>query len=198
MELVIPFISFIFISTITPGPNNVLLAASGIRFGFKKTLPHILGIHFGVYALVVLCGLGLRQILLTAPEALLLLKVFGTGYLLYLAWKILGFTLPDQHDEDVASPMTLSQAIVFQFSNPKAWMMATTGLNISLALNDSMFTAVLLLCAGFATLGLLCNFTWVLMGASLRNAFSIPVYRLWINGGLAMVTIATVVIFWIA
>ncbi len=198
MELVIPFISFIFISTITPGPNNVLLAASGIRFGFKKTLPHIVGIHFGVYALVVLCGLGLGQILLTAPEALLLLKVFGTGYLLYLAWKILGFTLPDQHDEDVASPMTLSQAIVFQFSNPKAWMMATTGLNISLALNDSMFTAVLLLCAGFATLGLLCNFTWVLMGASLRNAFSIPVYRLWINGGLAMVTIATVVIFWIA
>lgn len=71
MEFLIPFIGFIFITTITPGPNNFLLAASGIRFGFRRTLPHVVGIHFGVYALVALCGLGLGQVLLAAPGALL-------------------------------------------------------------------------------------------------------------------------------
>jgi threonine/homoserine/homoserine lactone efflux protein len=196
MEFLIPFIGFIFITTITPGPNNFLLAASGIRFGFKRTLPHVVGIHFGVYTLVALCGLGLGQVLLAEPRALLILKVFGTVYLIYLAWKILGFQPGNQQDDDVAAPMTIAQALIFQFSNPKAWMMATAGLNISIAFNDSMLTAVLLLCAGFATLGIFCNFTWVLMGASLRDAITVPVYRYWINGGLALLTITTVLMFW--
>ena len=111
-------------------------------------------------------------------------------------WKILGFQPGDQQDDDVAAPMTITQALIFQFSNPKAWMMAAAGLNISIAFNNSMLTAVLLLCAGFATLGIFCNFTWVLMGASLRGAMTVPAYRYWINGGLALLTITTVLMFW--
>lgn len=93
--------------------------------------------------------------------------------------------------------MTVMQALVFQFSNPKAWMMATTGLNISLTISDSMLNAVLLLCGAFASLGVLCNIAWVMMGASLQRAFAIPLYRFWINGSLAAVTVATVVFLWL-
>ncbi|MFT5484939.1 MAG: threonine/homoserine/homoserine lactone efflux protein [Halieaceae bacterium] len=196
MEYVISLMGFVLVSTITPGPNNLLLAASGIRYGFRRTLPHVVGVQSGVCMLVALCGIGLGQILLSAPMAMIVLKVFGTAYLMYLAWKIIGF-VPVDSTADYAAPMTVVQALIFQFSNPKAWMMATTGLNISLGITDSMLIAVLLLCGGFASLGVLCNFIWVMMGASLQRAFAVPLYRYWINGFLAAITVATVILLWL-
>lgn len=196
MELAISFFGFIFISTITPGPNNLLLAASGIRFGVRRTLPHIAGIHLGVYLLIALCGLGMGQLLLATPYAVVALKVFGSGYLIYLAWKIIGFELDSSDGTSTDQPMNLLQAAIFQFSNPKAWMMATTGLNISFAWNNNMASAVVLLCLGFATLGILCNLTWVWLGSSLSRLFTNPTYRLIINATLAIVTVATVIMFW--
>jgi threonine/homoserine/homoserine lactone efflux protein len=196
MEYAISLMGFVLVSTITPGPNNLLLAASGIRFGFRRTLPHVVGIQCGVYTLVALCGIGLGQILLSVPMAMVALKVFGTAYLVYLAWKIIEF-VPADSTADYAAPMTFVQALIFKFSNPKAWLMATTGLNISLGITDSMSIAVLLLCGGFASLGVLCNFSWVVMGASLQRAFAVPLYRYWINGSLAAVTVATVIFLWL-
>lgn len=196
MELVIPLLTFVVISTITPGPNNLLLATSGIRFGFLATVPHMIGIHFGVYLLVGLCGLGVGQLLLAVPAALVGLKIFGSVYLVYLAWKILGIRHHDTSNESVAVPMTVLEALIFQFSNPKAWMMATTGLNFSLAIDGSMPIAVLWLCLGFATLGLCCNCLWVLLGSALGNLWQHPGWRLTINGVLASLTIGAVVMFW--
>lgn len=198
MDALTPLLGFLFISTITPGPNNLLLAASGIQFGVRKTLPHVLGIHFGLHTLVILSGLGLGQLLLTAPGAIIALKLFGSVYLLYLAWKILGFQIAASNSDDAAKPMRIFEALVFQFSNPKAWMMAATGLNISLGFDDSMVTAVLVLCAGFSTLGLLCNLAWVSFGASLSGLLTVPAYRYVVNGTLAAITLLTVAMIWIA
>ena len=196
MEILLALLVFVFVSTITPGPNNFLLATSGIKFGFRATLPHVAGIHMGIYLLVLLCGLGIGQLLAQFPEALFGLKIFGTLYLGYLAWKILGFELSGDELESTGQPMGLVEALIFQFSNPKAWMMATTGLNISIGFDDSVMTAVLSLCLGFATLGLICNFAWLSAGASLRQLWMDDRYQKPINVGLALLTLLAIGTFW--
>lgn len=195
MEWLAPLVGFIFISTITPGPNNVLLAASGIRFGVRRTIPHIVGIHMGMYSLSVLCGLGLGQLIVSVPEVLTAMKIFATGYLAYLAWKILGFQL--QGESEVSRPMNIAEAWLFQFSNPKAWMMVTTGLSIALAINQDMIVAVVALCLGFVTLGTVCNLTWVYLGASVSRFLRDPGKVRWVNGGLSVITVLTITLFWL-
>ncbi len=198
MEFVLPLLGFVFVSTITPGPNNLLLAASGIQFGFRATMPHMLGIHCGIYALTILCGLGLGQVIIAFEGALVVLKIVASGYLLYLAVKISGIRFDEEDRERDIKPMSVVQAGIFQFVNPKAWMMALTGLNISLQGGIPMPGAVLSLCVGFATLGFACNCLWVVTGASLRQAMLVPAYRRLINGSLVAVTLATVLMLWSA
>ncbi len=197
-EVLFSLLVFVVVSTITPGPNNLLLAASGIHFGFRATLPHVLGIHCGVYLVVVLCALGLGQLLLADPRAILLLKIFGSVYLVYLAWGVMGIRLDDAEGKWQANPMSVGQATLFQFSNPKAWFMATTGLNIALGTQQSMPFAVVALCLGFATLGLVCNLLWVGLGNSARALFAREFYRRLINGVLSTLTLVTVVLIWLA
>lgn len=194
MDWLIPLLLFVVVSTVTPGPNNLLLAASGLHFGVRNTLPHLLGIHLGVYTLITLCGLGLGQLLLAAPGAELLLKVFATAYLVYLTWQILGLTPSASTDRQ--RPMKVWEACLFQASNPKAWMMAITSLNLALAMNSSMPQAVVVVCLCFATLGTVCNLAWVFMGVSLQSQLKEERKRRWINGGLAAMTLITIVGFW--
>ncbi len=196
MEAALPLLFFVFVSTITPGPNNFLLATSGIKYGVRATLPHVLGIHCGIYLLVVLCGFGLGQLLAEIPEAMWGLKIFGTCYLAYLAWKILGFSFSGEEMVAEGKPMRLEEALIFQFSNPKAWMMVTTGLNIGLGFDQSMLIAGVALCIGFATLGLCCNLIWLIAGASLREVWMQAQYQRLINGGLAILTVFAIATFW--
>jgi len=198
LEFLLPLLAFVVVSTITPGPNNLLLAASSIRFGVKATLPHLLGIHCGVYLLVALCALGLGQLILAEPRAILLLKWVGSLYLAYLAWQLLGTELVDDVALESKGPMRTWQAAAFQFSNPKAWFMGTAGLNLALPVADSVAGAAFYLALGFGTLGLVCNFLWIGLGNSLRAAFAVPVYRRWINGSLAVVTLITIAMIWIS
>jgi threonine/homoserine/homoserine lactone efflux protein len=198
MELLLSLIGFVVVSAITPGPNNLLLASSGIRFGWRRTMPHILGIHVGIYLLVVLCGLGLGQLLLASPTASLLLKGFGSAYLIYLALQILTSLSVNPADVESARPMRLIEATVFQFTNPKAWMMATAGLNITLAIEANIPRAVVILCLGFATIGVVCNLFWVGLGASVRACLDDPVHRNTIRIGLALLTGGSVLMFWAA
>lgn len=195
MDALLPLMLFVLISTVTPGPNNLLLAASGLNFGVRHTLPHLLGIHLGVYTLVVLCGLGLGQLLLALPGAELALRVFATGYLVYLAWQILG--LGPGAAPETQRPMKIWEAGLFQASNPKAWMMAITGLHLALATESGMTSAVFLLCLCFATLGTLCNLIWVYMGAALQSQLENPRKRRLINSSLAAITVLTIVAFWV-
>jgi len=196
-EIIASTLAFVVISTITPGPNNLLLASSGMRFGVRATVPHLVGIHCGVYLMVVLCALGLGPLLLAEPAFELGLKVFGSLYLLYLAWMILGIRLDEADHEARGAPMNVWHALVFQFSNPKAWFMATAGLNIAFGLRNSMSVAVLALIISFATLGLICNLMWIGLGRSLQRLFAQDQYRKLINGGLGLLTVATVILIWL-
>ena len=88
MVELIPLASYAFISSITPGPNNIMLTASGITFGMRRSIPHILGIPFGFGVQLALCAYGLGALLIQVPAANIALKVFGTAYLVYLAWTL--------------------------------------------------------------------------------------------------------------
>ncbi len=195
MDWLVPLLLFVIVSSVTPGPNNLLLAASGLHFGVRPTLPHVLGIHLGFYILIGLCGLGLGQLLLAAPGAAVALKLFATGYLLYLARQILG--LNPSSATQAQRPMTVREGIIFQASNPKAWMMAVTCLNLALQMDGSMPQAILVACLSFATLGTLCNLIWVLMGVSLQSLLRDRRKRQWVNGALAALTLLTIAGFWL-
>ena len=116
-ELILPLLLFSISMTITPGPNNVMVTASGVNFGYKKTLPHILGITFGFPVMIVLIGLGLGSVFKSFPVIHHILKYIGATYLLYLAWKIATFSNVNNNG-DRNKPFTFWQAVIFQWINP--------------------------------------------------------------------------------
>lgn len=118
---------FSFVSSITPGPNNIMLFASGLNFGFWCTMPHALGIAFGFGVLLGAVGLGLGVVLETIPTLFLALKICGGLYMVYLAWRIAN-SGPVEVDQGKARPMSFLEAALFQWVNPKAWVMATVAM----------------------------------------------------------------------
>ncbi len=122
-ELITALILFAFASSITPGPNNIMLLASGANFGLRRTIPHMLGISIGHAIMVTLVGLGLLQLFELLPWLRTSLMVACALYLLYLAWKIANAAPPADAPSD-ARPFTFLQAAAFQWVNPKAWYMA--------------------------------------------------------------------------
>ncbi|MDP3194759.1 LysE family translocator [Tabrizicola sp.] len=122
-ELFLALLGFAFVTSVTPGPNNMMLLASGVNFGFRRTVPHMLGISLGHALMVFLVGLGLAGVFKAWPPALLGLKVASVAYMLWLAWKIAQAGAPGE-GRAKAAPMTFLQAAAFQWVNPKAWAMA--------------------------------------------------------------------------
>jgi threonine/homoserine/homoserine lactone efflux protein len=122
-ELFLALLGFAFVTSVTPGPNNMMLLASGVNFGFRRTVPHMLGISVGHAVMVFLVGLGLAGIFKAWPPALTVLKVVSVAYMLWLAWKIAHAGAPGDRRAK-PEPMTFLQAAAFQWVNPKAWAMA--------------------------------------------------------------------------
>lgn len=122
-DLLIALVGFAFVSSITPGPNNLMLMASGANYGFRRTIPHMLGISIGHSIMVMLVGLGLAKVFEAYPITQLILQIGSTAYLLYLAWRIAN-AAPPQEGVQQGKPFTFLQAAGFQWVNPKAWYMA--------------------------------------------------------------------------
>lgn len=114
---------FALVTSITPGPNNLMLLASGVNFGFRRTIPHMLGIGAGFLALLLAVGLGLGALVERVPLAYQALKFAGGAYLLYLAWRI-ALSRSLREEKAPARPLSFLQAALFQWINPKAWVMA--------------------------------------------------------------------------
>jgi threonine/homoserine/homoserine lactone efflux protein len=195
VDALVPLVSFVFVTAITPGPNNLLLVAASVRFGPAATLPHVGGIVLGVSVMVLLCGLGLDRMLVHVPALMVVLKVAASGYLLYLAWRLFAPGTSGA-GPDMARPLTVAQATTFQFANPKAWMMATSAIGLVAPITSSPLVAAALLAASFATIGVACNAIWILGGAAIRRHLDDPRTRRLVNGSLAALTIATVALFW--
>lgn len=119
---------FAFVSTFTPGPNNIMLMTSGANVGFKRTIPHMLGITFGFAAMLVLVGIGLMGLFHTYPITHSILKALSLAYLLYLTYKIATSSKTEVNDD--YRPMSFLAAVAFQWVNPKGWSMALTAITV--------------------------------------------------------------------
>ncbi len=179
--------------TITPGPNNVMLTASGANFGFLRTLPHMLGILGGCFLLFAGIALGLGLLFERYPLVQTILRVVGSGYLLYLAWRIATAPPPDLRRRGEGRPLSFWQAAAFQFANPKAWVMGLA-LMAGFLPGDGNTLVNALLLAGFAELvALPCIALWAGFGMAIGRWLDTP--RAWriFNGVMGALTAACVV-----
>jgi len=189
IETFLSLIGFAFVTSVTPGPNNMMLFASGVNFGFRRTLPHMFGIGFGFFTLLLGVGFGLGALLAAWPSLHTALKVAGGVYLIYIAVRIgLSRSLPDSRSG--ARPMTFTEAAAFQWVNPKSWMMAVT--SIALYSDPTNHAAtVLLVGVAFALTNLPTASTWAGFGSVLRNWLSNPRRLKWFNIAMAVALVAS-------
>lgn len=170
-ELFFALWGFAFVTSITPGPNNMMLLASGVNFGIRRTLPHMLGISIGHALMVFLVGLGVAGVFRAWPPALTVLKVASVGYMLWLAWKIAQSGAPGEGRAN-ARPFTFLQAAAFQWVNPKAWAMALGAVTAYVVSPTPM--AYLTVALIFALVNLPSVFVWVGAGQALRRWLDNP------------------------
>ncbi|KXO76226.1 LysE family translocator [Brucella anthropi] len=189
VEIFLALLVFAFVSSVTPGPNNLMLLASGVNFGFRRTIPHMLGIGVGFFILLLAVGFGLGALIETVPSFYAALKFAGGAYMLYLAWKIaMSRSIGEAKHRDKAEPMTFLQAAAFQWVNPKAWVMAITGI-ATYANHANYYVAVLLVSAAFAIVNLPSVSVWAGFGTLLRNWLSDPVRLKWFNLIMALLLV---------
>ena len=171
-DLLTALAAFAFVSSITPGPNNLMLMASGANYGMRRTLPHMLGVALGFVFMVILVGVGLIQIFDMVPVTYTVLKVASVGYLLYLAWKIATAATPETA-EPTGTPFTFLQAAAFQWVNPKAWTMALTAISVY-ALPEAGIWGIFLVGFVFGAINLPSVGLWAWMGQQLRRMLDDP------------------------
>lgn len=196
MELLLPLVSFAFVSSITPGPNNVMLSASGVAFGLQKTLPHLFGVSAGFTLLLVVCGSGVGALIAEFPALGVALKVLGTVYLLYLAWLMRNAFAP-QTKAAAARPLTFAEAAAFQFVNPKAWVMGVTAVSVFVPDIEPRWLAMVVVCAVFSLVNLPCICTWAVLGATLKSWLASARWSGLLSGTLVALTVYSVVAMWV-
>lgn len=194
----LPGATYAFVSSVTPGPNNILLTASGISYGFKRTLPHMLGIPFGFAVLLTLCAVGVGALLVSVPAAEIGLKLFGTIYMLWLAWQLRKNSIKadDQSGAD-GQPMTFLQAAMFQFANPKAWVFALTGASVYVPTGLSLPIAIFVLVLLFCMVMLPCIALWAGMGSTIKYYLQNPKIERIFSTLIVLLTIYAAVAIWL-
>lgn len=183
---------FAFVSSITPGPNNLLVMRSGARFGLASTGPHVVGIEAGLAGLVVLSHLGVGALLLALPASFVALRWACFAYLLWLAWQVLRDSGASANDgAQDARPMSVAAAALFQLVNPKAWMMAITGITAFSSAGDLGAGALGTVIAMFVAIGTPCILLWGLWGAAIHRVLRRPAARRTFNVTMAAIVAAT-------
>lgn len=171
LDLILALTSFALITVITPGPNNLMLMASGANFGLRRSLPHMLGIGLGFPTMVVLVGLGAMQVFDAVPASYTVLKVLSLAYMLWLAWKIATASAPGQ-GAGAGRPLTFLQAAAFQWVNPKAWSMALSAITLYAASRE--LDAILIVAGVYVGCSVISTTTWTMLGQQVRRLLMRP------------------------
>lgn len=190
-----PLATFAFVSSITPGPNNIMLTSSGIWFGFRRSIPHMLGITVGFGVLLAICAAGIGALVMAVPSLQTLLKIAGSGYLLYLAWQMRAMNF-DRKVEQAHHPMRFMGAAAFQFLNPKAWVMAITGGSAFLPNILPVWLAIGVYCLVFCAVNLPCISVWAGAGALLRRFLAQPLWQTVFCGVMMALTAYSALAIW--
>lgn len=180
---------FALVTSITPGPNNMMLMASGVNFGLRRTVPHIFGIAAGLATMVVLVGLGAARAMDAVPLLDLSLRAGCLAFVLWMAWSLLRATAPDGTPAK-AAPMTFLQAAGFQWINPKAWAMALTA--IAAFAPDRSLIAVGTVTIVFSMINVPSVTVWAALGRRLRASLTDTRRRRVFNGVTAVLLVASV------
>lgn len=188
LDLLTALVAFAFVSSITPGPNNMMLMASGANFGLVRTIPHMLGVALGFVAMVVLVGAGLVGLFDAVPASYTILKVISVVYLLFLAWKIAN-AAPPTGQAEAGTPMTFLQAALFQWVNPKAWTMALTALAVYAPAQE--FWAIALVAVVFGMVNLPSVGVWAMLGVQVRRLLTRPARLRAFNITMAVLLVAS-------
>ena len=160
---------FSFATSMTPGPNNIMLLSSGLTFGYKRTIPHILGVVIGFPLMTIFVGLGLGKFFELYPIAFSVLKVAGVGYLMWLAWHIAQSTPKFKEHDENARPLKFMPIILFQWINPKNWIKIITAMSVYVtSLNHAMGQIVIITMIFLSTVMVSAN-TWALGGLILKK-----------------------------
>ncbi|MCP9480086.1 LysE family translocator [Marisediminitalea aggregata] len=195
-SLVLAICTFAFITTVTPGPNNVMLLASGAQYGYARTIPHMLGIVFGVAMLLLSVLLGLGMLFSLYPVLYSVLNVVGALYLLWLAYKIA--SAPVGEIEVVAGedkgPLRWWESALFQFVNPKAWMMALGSVSTFAQPGELYVQSGAVIMLAFALIGFPSISLWAGAGSKIRVWLSTPKRRRGFNLTMGAVTAATLLL----
>ncbi|MEL6464746.1 MAG: LysE family translocator [Pseudomonadota bacterium] len=187
-DLLTALAAFALVSSITPGPNNLMLMASGANFGFRRTIPHMLGVGLGFVFMVLLVGAGLVQVFDAYPISHTVLKVASVSYLLYLAAKI-ATAAPISDDDKAGTPLTFLQAAAFQWVNPKAWTMALTAVTVYTP--DTTFGAIVIVGVVFGAINLPAVSSWTLLGQQMARLLTNPARLAAFNWIMAALLIAS-------
>ena len=190
LDLLLGFALFALVTSITPGPNNTMLLASGVNFGFNRTIPHMLGITCGFFVLVVAVGFGLGAVFQTYPILYTVLRYVGAAYLLYLAWKIAHSGPVSEREKGESKPISYLGAAAFQWVNPKAWIMAIGAISTYTPM-QGYFTNVIVIAAVFALINLPSVSVWAGCGTLLRNVLKDRRWLRLFNWGMALLLVAS-------
>lgn len=195
MTEILALIGFSFVSSVTPGPNNVLLWASGASFGFRRTVPHVLGTALGIGAMALAAAAGLAALVAALPGLALVMKVAGSGYLLYLAWQIarsgsLAATASPR-------PMSLVQGASFQLVNPKAWVFALGAVTTFRPADMAPVTGTLVVALVMMAVIVPSAALWAGFGGALGRLLADGTARRVTSVVLAIMVVLTIVLVWV-
>lgn len=165
---------FALVTSLSPGPGNFMLLASGANFGFRATVPQVLGVTLGFTSLLLAVGLGLGALLTAFPALHLALKIGGGLYLLYLAWRVARSSAMSEGTAAQGRPLTLLKSAAFQWINPKAWVVALAAMAVYTS-PASPYLSIMLICVVFALINLPTVSVWAAFGVALRGFLAEPV-----------------------
>jgi threonine/homoserine/homoserine lactone efflux protein len=183
IEIFLSLALFAITTSITPGPNNMMLLSSGVNFGFRRTIPHMIGIELGFASVLAATGFGLGALFKALPVLYIVLKIAGGLYLLWIAWSI-GMSRSLGDGKSSGAPMGFWAAAAFQWVNPKAWVMAVSSM-AAFADPDRLVLTVSIVTLAFMILGFPSQGVWAGFGSMMREWLSHPVRLKWFNATMA-------------
>lgn len=191
LEALLPIVLFTFSTSITPGPNNLMIMSSGLNYGVHRSLPHLLGICLGFPAMIVAIGLGLGTLFTQFPLLHEIIRWVGIAYLLYLAWVIA--RTREVGSATTSKPFTFLQAVAFQWVNPKGWIMAVGALAAFASPGSEMWIDVARIALSFIAIGGPCIIIWLMFGVGLKRVLNEPKYLRRFNITMGLLLAASVI-----
>ena len=191
MELYLAIFFFGVSTGVTPGPNNIMLMTSGMNFGIKRSIPHVLGICVGFPVMIILIGLGFSIVFEKLPILHEVIKILGLVYLLYLSWLIASAS-PDKLESKESKPFTFLQAALFQWVNPKAWVVATSSISAYTTLEGNIYSQVLIIAIAFFFAAIIATSTWLVFGKGIKQILQSAKQQRIFNISMAALLIASV------